>query len=91
MAEIRVANPRERLTFEQLQRRASLASRGDRDAILANPDAISIPVAQVAAGHVFVAEHNEEILGFAPVLDREDGDTERPRRGSDPGASCDGR
>ncbi|MEO8677545.1 MAG: GNAT family N-acetyltransferase [Vicinamibacterales bacterium] len=66
----------EQQALEGLQRRASLANAGDRDAILANPDAIEVPARQIADGHVFVAEQAGLIAGFAAVLPRDDGDAE---------------
>lgn len=66
----------EREALEALQRRASLGNPGDRDAILANPDAIVLPMEQIADGHVFVAERDGAIAGFAAVLLRRDGDVE---------------
>ena len=54
--------------LEALQWRASLANPGDRDSLLANPDAIALPVEQIADGHVFVAEREGVIVGFAAVL-----------------------
>jgi GNAT superfamily N-acetyltransferase len=73
---IRRARPSEREALEALQKRASLANPGDRDAILAYPDAIEIPMQQLESGHVYVAERNNAIVGFAAILSREDGDTE---------------
>jgi len=73
---VRLADPHERLDLEQLQWRASLNNPGDRDALLANPDAIELPREQIAAGQVFVAERDGTVVGFASVLDRPDGDTE---------------
>jgi GNAT superfamily N-acetyltransferase len=73
---IRPAAPGERAALEALQRRASLANPGDRDAILANPDAIALPPEQIADGDVFVAERLGDIVGFAAVLRRPDGDAE---------------
>ena len=73
---IRLAVTSERHALEALQRRASLNNPGDREALLAHPDAIELPSAQIAAGQVFVAERDGAILGFAAVLPREDGDTE---------------
>jgi hypothetical protein len=61
----------ERQALEALQRRASLNNPGDRDALLANPDAIELPPDQIAAGHVFIAERNGAIVGFSAVLPRE--------------------
>jgi GNAT superfamily N-acetyltransferase len=73
---IRDAAPDERSTLEALQWRASLANAGDRQALLANADAIVLPDDQIAAGHVFVAERGGDLVGFAAVLPRDDRDTE---------------
>lgn len=73
---IRPAIVSERETLEALQRRASLNNPGDRDALLANPDAIELPLEQIEANRVFVAEREGAILGFSAVLPREDGQTE---------------
>jgi GNAT superfamily N-acetyltransferase len=48
----------------------------DRDALLANPDAIELPLEQITAGRTIVAESVGELLGFAVVLRRDDGDAE---------------
>jgi GNAT superfamily N-acetyltransferase len=56
--------------------RASLTNDGDRNALLANPDAIRIPLEQLAAGRVFVAELNGETLGLSAIEPRVDGQTE---------------
>jgi GNAT superfamily N-acetyltransferase len=74
--QIRLALPSERSALEALQTRASLANPGDRDALLANPDAIVLPLEQIEAGHVFVLEAEGAIKGFAAVLPREDGNAE---------------
>lgn len=73
---IRVARSDEREMLESLQRRASLGNPGDRDALLANPDAIALPLEQIAAGAVFVAERNGLVAGFAAVVSRPDGGAE---------------
>ena len=72
----RLAIPAERLALEELQRRASLMSEEDRDALLAHPDAIELPLEQITAGRTIVAENVDELLGFAVVLQRDDGDAE---------------
>lgn len=72
----RLAIPAERLALEELQRRASLMSEEDRDALLAHPDAIELPLEQITSGRTIVAENVDELLGFAVVLQREDGDAE---------------
>jgi GNAT superfamily N-acetyltransferase len=69
---IRPALPGERDALEALQRRASLANSNDRDALIAHPDAIDLPLAQINAGHVFVADLAGILAGFAAVLPRED-------------------
>ncbi len=62
--------------LESLQRRASVANPGDREALLANPDAIAIPAGQIEAGQVVVAEVRGVCAGFAAILPRADGDVE---------------
>ena len=73
---IRQAHPSEQAALEDLQRRASLNNPGDREALLAHPDAIEVPAEQIAAGRVFVAEHTGTIVGFAAVVPRDDGGAE---------------
>ena len=73
---IRSALPTERSSLEALQWRASLANPGDRDALLAHPDAIVLPAEQIADGDVFVAQRDDVILGFAAILMRPDGDAD---------------
>jgi GNAT superfamily N-acetyltransferase len=73
---IRPARTDEQTMLEALQRRASLSNPGDRDALLANPDAIVLPIEQIAGGCVFVAECNGVIAGFAAMLPRPDGGAE---------------
>lgn len=73
---IRPARSDEQTILESLQRRASLSNPGDRDALLANPDAIALPIEQIAEGCVFVAECDGVVAGFAAVLPRPDGDAE---------------
>ena len=73
---IRLAEEREREALEAIQRRASLSNPGDRDALLAHPDAIDLPAGFISAGQVFVAQQGERTLGFAVVLPRPDDDAE---------------
>ena len=73
---IRPAIPAERRTLEALQWRASLGNEGDRDALLRHPDAIDLPLEQIAAGGVFVLEQDGTIVGFSAILPRDDGDTD---------------
>src|SRR5260221_323219 len=65
-------------TFERvaLQWRASLANINDRESLLANPDAIELPVNQIESNHVLVAEIDKACVGFACVQPRPDNDTE---------------
>lgn len=73
---IRPAVISEQKDLEDLQRRASLTNAGDRDALLAHPDAIELPPEQIAAGAVFVLEQMGAIAGFAALLPRADGDAD---------------
>jgi GNAT superfamily N-acetyltransferase len=73
---IRPARTDEQETLESLQRRASLRNPGDRDALLANPDAIALPIEQIAEGCVFVAEREGTVVGFAAIIQRPDGGAE---------------
>ena len=73
---IRRAEPSEREALVGLQRRASLGNAGDREALLAHPDAIDVPSAQIASGAVVVVERGGRIVGFAALEPREDGDSE---------------
>ncbi len=73
---IRPAVVSEQNLLEALQLRSSLTNAGDRDAILAHPDAIELPIKQIAAGQVFVLEWKGAIAGFSAVLPRRDGETE---------------
>jgi GNAT superfamily N-acetyltransferase len=82
---IRLAVVSERAALEALQLRSSLQNPNDRDALLANPDAIDLPEAQIVAGQVFVAEIGVRIVGFAAVLPREDGETELDGLFTEPG------
>jgi len=73
---IRPARRDEQTMLESLQRRASLNNPGDRDAILAIPDAIALPVEQLTSGCVFAAERDGVVAGFAAVVPRPDGGAE---------------
>ena len=72
----RLAVPAERSALEELQRRASLIWEEDRAALLANPDAIELPLEQITGGRTVVAESAGQLLGFSVVLPRDDGDAE---------------
>jgi GNAT superfamily N-acetyltransferase len=72
----RLAVPAELGALEELQRRASLMWDEDRAALLANPDAIELPLEQITSGRTVIAESAGQLLGFAVVLRRDDGDAE---------------
>lgn len=74
--QIRLAVLAERAQLIELQRRASLENPADRKALLANPDAITLPSNQIVAGRVFVAVDDILAIGFAAVLRRDDGNSE---------------
>jgi len=74
--QIRVARLVDKAALEELQRRASLANPGDREAVLSHPDAIDLPEGQIEAGWAWVAEQDGEVLGFAVAIPRSDGDFE---------------
>ena len=65
---LRLARPEEHEALEELQRRASLELPEYRDQLIANPDAIHQPPAQIANGQVIVAEIGGDIAGFAAVV-----------------------
>ncbi|MHB1204210.1 MAG: GNAT family N-acetyltransferase [Rhodospirillaceae bacterium] len=65
---IRLARAEERQALEDLQRRSSLAFERYRAALLAHPDAIVLPLEQIEAGRVQVAEREGMLLGFSVVL-----------------------
>jgi N-acetylglutamate synthase-like GNAT family acetyltransferase len=73
---IRAAVAADQKALEALQWRASLNNPGDREALLANPEVIELPLHQIEGGHVFVAEVAGSIRGFAAILPREDGNAE---------------
>ncbi|MEO8176971.1 MAG: GNAT family N-acetyltransferase [Sphingomicrobium sp.] len=66
---IRPGQPEERQYLEDLQRRASLVHEVHREALLAHPEAITLPAEQIERGEVLVAEIDKRIAGFAVVLD----------------------
>ena len=65
---LRLARPEELELLEELQRRASLELPEYRDQLIANPDAIHLPPAQIANGQVIVAELGGAVVGFAAVV-----------------------
>ena len=73
---IRPAETSDQNALEALQWRASLNNAGDRDELLANSDAIELPLQQIESGGVFIAEELGAVMGFAAILPRSDGDAE---------------
>ncbi len=73
---IRPAECDERDRLEALQRRASLAWEDYREALLAHPDAIELPIEHISDGRTYVAERHGELVGFSVVLPRSDGSAE---------------
>ena len=71
---IRLARCDEQKALEDLQRRASFMWEEYREALLANPDAIELPLEQIEAGCAYVAEVGGEAAGFFVVLRRPDGE-----------------
>ena len=65
---IRAARADEREALEALQWRAALANNAHREDLLANPDAIALPIEQFIFGNVFIAEENGAIRGFAVLV-----------------------
>jgi GNAT superfamily N-acetyltransferase len=73
---IRAAAGTERLGLEALQWRAALMLDEYREALLAHPDAVELPVEHITQGRTLVAERNSVLAGFAVVLPRDDGDAD---------------
>jgi len=73
---IRRAKAYEQRSLEELERRAGLANPGDREALLAHPEVIEVPLAQIVAGDVFVIETNGAVAGFAAIKGKSDGETD---------------
>jgi GNAT superfamily N-acetyltransferase len=73
---IRLAHLSEKELLEALQWRASLNNPGDREALLAHPDAIELPESQIKQGLVITALLKGSIVGFAGILKRGDGNAQ---------------
>jgi GNAT superfamily N-acetyltransferase len=73
---IRTALVGDQEMLESIQWRASLNNPGDREALLAHPDAIELSLQQLAGGGVFVAEIAGIAKGFAAILPHGDGAAE---------------
>jgi GNAT superfamily N-acetyltransferase len=73
LVRIRTAVPEDLPALRGLFRRSSLSNGGDRDALLANPDALVLAEDSVADGRTRVAVGADgTILGFATALPVED-------------------
>ena len=68
---IRFGRPDERAALEELQRRASLMWDEYRPYLLANPDVIELPLAQLRGNRVRVAEAHGRVAGFAALLPKD--------------------
>jgi GNAT superfamily N-acetyltransferase len=66
----RHGRPEERGALEDLQRRASLMWEEYRGWLLANPEVIELPLAQLAEKRVRVAELGGRTVGFSVLLPR---------------------
>jgi N-acetylglutamate synthase-like GNAT family acetyltransferase len=66
---IRPARVSEREALEALQRRSSMHQPMYRAQLAAHPDAIELPVQQIAAGLVRVAEQDGVLIGFSVLLE----------------------
>jgi GNAT superfamily N-acetyltransferase len=69
----RHGRPDERSELEALQRRASLKWEEYRADLLANPDAIELPVNQLQENRVRVAEIGSQRVGFSVVIPKAPG------------------
>jgi GNAT superfamily N-acetyltransferase len=65
---LRYAEPEDHAELEQLQAKASLELPDYREQLLAHPDAMHVPPAQIANGQIIVAEKDDAIVGFAAVV-----------------------
>ena len=65
---LRRAAPEEHAELERLQAKASLELPDYREQLLAHPDAIHLPPAQIANGQVIVAELDGSVVGFAAIV-----------------------
>ena len=73
---IRTAIAADHKPLEALQWRASLSNPAEREALLAHPEAIELPLQHIESCHVFVAEGGGAIKGYATMVPRQDGHCE---------------
>jgi GNAT superfamily N-acetyltransferase len=64
----RLARVSEVAELEALQLRASLVWEEYRDALLANPEAVVLPLEQIRTGQVEVAERAGRVIGFSVLI-----------------------
>ena len=88
---IRPGRMAEKAALEALQMRASLEGGAYRDALLAHPEVVEIPEAQLSASQVLVAETDGStprfaVLGFAALAFADDGTVELDGLFVEPGA-----
>jgi GNAT superfamily N-acetyltransferase len=76
MLRIRTAEPGEQRALEALQRRASLAREEYRAQLLAEPDAVVLPLEQLVEGRVIVVECGAQVAGLGVWLRRDDREVE---------------
>ena len=85
MPTLRAATQADRAALIALMRRASLLWDDTRAALQAHPEVIDVPAEQIEAGQAFLAESQTgELLGFAVLLPRADGDAELDGLFTDP-------
>ena len=70
--QIRPARIEEWAELEDLQRRASLEPGPYQDQLLANLDAIALPIEQIERSQITVVEIDGRIAGFAAVVENDD-------------------
>lgn len=70
---IRFGRREERDALEAMQRRASLVWEDYREALLAHPEVIQLPLTQLEQRQVRVAEMADERVGFSVLLPHADG------------------
>ena len=68
---LRFAEPDEHEQLEQVMAHASLELPDYREQLLAHPEELHVPPAQIANGQVIVAELEGSIVGFAAVVSGE--------------------
>ncbi|HEX3754900.1 MAG TPA: GNAT family N-acetyltransferase [Rhizomicrobium sp.] len=69
---VRAGRPEERAGLEDLQRRALLMWQEYRSFLLGNPDAIAVSLASLLEKRVWVAQIQEQAVGFSVLLLRGD-------------------